>query len=258
MGDFKVYVPTLDEECLIPYTIGALLKVLPPEQIEVIDLGSKDDTLNRIPGGVKIHEVTLPADNSAGRFFTDLKNEFSDRQEWVLWVDGDEIYPVSTLRRIVRWVDGDQTPRRYIRFFWRVLRLHEGRIQSTVEYLSAGPKLFNSKVLHFRRAWPREVVSVRPDVSGRRNPTYVGSEDYFNGMWFWHGVLLKRSSLVQSNVRSKKLFHKNIRYGKLTWEDIVEPWNNDYEGAYKLPWTVSRFDREEHKIDKIGEVLNPL
>ena len=85
--NFKIYVTTLDEERLIGHTIGALLKEFVKEQIEVLDLGSRDATLQNIPAEVKVTNIEMPPLICGGKvrgcFFTELKNMYSKKQEWV-------------------------------------------------------------------------------------------------------------------------------------------------------------------------------
>lgn len=247
LNDFKIYIPTLDEECLIPYTIDALLKVFSPEQIEVIDLGSKDSTVEQISSKVKIHSVTLPKDNS-GEFFTRLKNEYSSRQGWVLWVDGDEIYPTTSLFRVRDWVEAGQLGKHTqigLRVYWKILK--EGYCSK--EYLSAGPKLFNTNKLKFNRAWPNEVTVNRSNDPG------VLHKSLFTGVWFWHGVLLRRSFAEERTSRYKKRLSKTAIYDKhLTWESIDKfPWENDYRGDVEFPWTVMNMSPHDGDYSKTWE-----
>jgi glycosyltransferase involved in cell wall biosynthesis len=242
--DFKIYVTTLDEERLIPYTIEALLKVFPKEQIEVIDLGSKDRTLHRIPEGVRVHNVILPEDGTSGQYFTDLKNYYSKRQEWVLWVDGDEIYPYDSLHRIKDWLyRADEHGQKTVRLYWKVLKEQDGDIYCSNEYLSAGPKLFNSNYQRFRRAWPDEVTVRYKECSP------PGSKSEFNGFWFWHGVLLNRSDARERTARYKKRLSKTDRYNRhMTWEKLKSaPWETDYASRSPREWTVVHMDL--HNLD---------
>lgn len=240
--DFKIYISTLDEDRLIPYTIASLLQVFPPEQIEVIDLGSKDQTLARIPKDVKTHQVDLPA-TDVGAFFTELKNEYSRRQEWVLWVDGDEIYPASSLLKVKAWVEGAQAgdhDHAGERLYWRILKDNDGQWSCSNEYLSAGPKLFNSNYRGFRRAWPKE-VSYRFD---KRTPS-VRHKSEFNDIWFWHGVLLNRSSRGEQTGRRKKRQHKEANYNNfMTWSELTAPpWETQYKSDLRPDWVVVNKER---------------
>lgn len=243
LRDFKIYVPTLNEERLIPYTLQALLNVFPAEQIEVLDLGSTDKTRRGIPSEIKTHGFRLPEGGEenpgkAGAFFTELKNEFSARQEWVLWVDGDEIYPISSLVKMKEWLHQAQSGEhneKFVRLYWRILREREGKIWCSKEYLSAGAKLFNSNFQQFRRAWPRE-VTVQTDLS----VPGPGKKKDFTGLWFWHGVLLQRSVVKEHTARYKKRLSKQGKYDSImTWEKIrAFPWETGYDEEIVLPWTV--------------------
>lgn len=252
LDNFKIYVPTLDEECLIPYTLEALLKVFPKEQIEVIDLGSADSTVRRSKQlGVKVHKIVLP-DEDPGKYYTAVKNDFSARQKWVLWVDGDEIYPTSSLLRLKIWLEAPTGSFCYV--FWKPLRSDNNKLQTTEQYLLAGPKCFNSDRLMFRRAWPKEVIAPRIETDEVRKEN---DQALFNGIWMWHGVLLKRSDSQERNSRRKKREVKLDIYSELTWKSVEAPWDNNYEGDASHNWTVTRFlpnrSREETRREYSGE-----
>lgn len=245
INNFKIYVPVLDEERLIPYTIEALLKVFDPKQIVVLDLGSIDQTLNRIPNGVIVHNIELPKDKNNGAFFTEIKNTYAKRQKYVLFVDGDEIYPTSSLLKVKEWVElglrGEHN-RVGVRVYWKILKELNGNLECSREYLSAGPKLFDSTKLKFKRAWPDE-VTVNTDVDAIPQ----GHKSEFNGVWFWHGVLLERSSIKERTARYKKRLSKVAKYNMyLTWDSIERfPWEDNYVGHIDFPWIVSNMSHSE-------------
>lgn len=255
IADFKIYVTTLDEERLIPHTIAALLKVFPIEQITVIDLGSGDRTQDRVPEGMTLHVRPIPDGrdpitnrNYAGPFFTEIKKEFSEKQEWCLWVDGDEIYPTSVLLKMKAWLEGaiagehDETG---ARVYWKVLKEENGELYVSNEYLSAGPKLFTSKHHNFKRAWPAEVIAPLTDQAN------VGDKKDFNGLWFWHGVLLKRTDAEERTARWKKRAGKEARYNEhLTWSRLaVFPWSYDYDAPTDPDWTVVNMSKTQGDFD---------
>ncbi len=242
--NFKIYITTLDEERLIPHTIAALVKVFEPEQIEIIDLGSKDRTLDRIPEGMVLHHRLMPDGrdpatnrNYSGPAFTALKKAFSEKQEWCLWVDGDEIYPTSVLLKMRAWLEGaidGEHAETALRVYWKVLKEENGDLYISNEYLSAGPKLFSSKHHNFKRAWPAELIAPLTDEVA------VGSKSDFTGIWFWHGVLLKRTDVKERTARKKKRVSKDDRYNKyMTWSKLdVAPWDADYDAPTASDWTV--------------------
>ncbi len=235
---FKIYVTTLDEELLIAQTIGALLEVFSEEQIEVIDLGSSDRTLECIPAGVKVHDESLTDKIEAGKLYTELKNSYSRKQDWVLWVDGDEIYPKQTLEKIRDLMDdpGDEV---MFRLYWRILKFEDDKHYASSEYLCAGPKLFHTDYFHFSRSWPREVVRcltshARSDYNRKARKSH---HDKFNGLWFWHGVLLERSGVDERTARRKKRIGKIAIYDEaMTWERI--DWCDLASQETKQDWTI--------------------
>jgi hypothetical protein len=255
MKDFKIYIPVKDEECLIAYTVGALKQVFDPSLIEVLDLESQDRTVSRVPSGVKVTTVVLPKSTErdpsiTGAAYTQMKNEYSRKQEWVLWVDGDEIYPVSTSKAIVDWVSRAQSGdlnRISDRLYWRVLKEGGGRKYQSREFLSAGPKVFNSRYQGFRRAWPKEVTyDIMEHESFRRH------KKEFTGLWFWHGVLLKRSNNKEPTWRRKKREVKHDIYSSLmTWEEIDRwPWEDGYGAAPLTDWVVVNLHLHSGNLDR--------
>lgn len=236
-ADFHIYVTTLDEENLIGYTIEALLKVFSSQHITVIDLGSKDSTLQCVPAEIEILSETLPrGKGEAGRYYTQMKADYSGGQEWVLWVDGDEIYPTSSLLKMVKWLEDAETGRhdeKALRLYWRTLNMMGGKMQVSKEYLSAGPKLFNSNHFSFKRAWPQEVI-----YPLTHETPLVSDKKEFNGIWFWHGVLLERSHMSDT-ARTKKLLAKKGKYEQyLGWESTKAPWDMHYNAQTEMEWTV--------------------
>lgn len=236
-NNFHIYITTFNEEYLISYTIEALLKVFQPEQVSVIDLGSEDNTLKRIPKNIDIIPKSLPDGCKAGQVFTNMKIKYSKRQDWVLWVDGDEIYPTFSLLRIKEWLDSaerNEHKEKALRLYWKVLQDSFCGISCSREYLSAGPKLFNSHFFSFKRAWPREVIyPCYPNI------TSVKHKKEFNGVWFWHGVLLNRSSIEQTARRKKREIKENRYNQLLTFERIKDyPWNLQYEAEIVPEWAV--------------------
>lgn len=251
--DFRIYIPTLNEEFLIAHTLEALLKVFPASNITVIDLGSRDGTLSKIPSVIEVIREALPANASAGLYYTNLKSKYSRKQEWVLWVDGDEIYPTCVLRNMKSWLEDARTGRhdaKALRLYWKILRNDDtGGMLCSKEYLSCGPKLFNSEYFSFRRAWPREVIY----SIDRNNPPSTGEKWDFNGFWFWHGVLLKRSS-IGSTARSKKKDSKENRYVKyMTWEKTETPWSMQYDVHVSPEWAVLNMSEKQGRLDTLWE-----
>ena len=232
--DFKIYVPVLNEESLINHTVSSLISVF-PGNVEVIDLGSTDKTVRRVPKGVKVHTEPLPPGDPEviGNYYTELKNKYSAKQPWVLWVDGDEIYPTSTLQKIRGIVERGGDGAVSHRLYWRILKQVDGRMCFSKEFLSAGSKLFHSAYQKFVRAWPKEVCSYV-------DPKYMpGGKGDFNGLWFWHGVLLTRTNSLEATGRRKKREAKENSYKVMTWVPFdVVPWNDGFKSEPVKEWTV--------------------
>lgn len=214
-----VYVTIRNDERLIRPCLTPLMKVFP--QVKVIDVGSEDNSLNIIKHlGVPVEEKGV----ISGREYTDLKNEYGKKHDWVFWVDSDEIYEEGMLKKIKEIRIGDPK-HESMRVFWKFVT-EDLRSSS---YKNAGIKAFNPNVFYFRRAWPREVVSYVGDKESYWRKLGIRQEhdvSKFNGIWCWHGRLLKRSSIKEETPKRKKreaLF--NSLNKELKWEQLFKfPW----------------------------------
>ena len=265
LPDFHIYVPILNEEELISSTINALLEVFDASQITVLDLNSTDDSVNRVPRGVSVVQYEFPANKPAGRSYTDMKNEYSRRQKWVFWVDGDEIYTTESLLRLKKWtveaIGGGHLKTQCYRVYWRyVIGDPDRGYETSREFLYAGSKLFNSEIYWFRRAYPREVMARREDatVTG----VSKGRREDFNGVWCWHGSMLRRSSVYTTGDRKKagskkallyspipggtsksQRFGEKTRYELLSWDHTgYLPWENGYDTEAEQGWVAWNFN----------------
>jgi hypothetical protein len=190
-----VYVVCKDEENLITPCVTPLLKVFP--QVEVIDLGSKDSTLDKLASlGCKVHNRPCNAEE-----YPHLKNEFANKHEWVFWVDGDEIYPEENLHLVTKFIDSKN--HHAYRMTWKNLALKKGQIQISTPIIG-GTKLYRPIRYFYRRAWPREVLDSPKGVNGlgrQQGPT-------LNGLWCWHGKFLKRSRIVDFDREQKRQLYR--------------------------------------------------
>ena len=88
-----VYITLLNDEYLIPYSFAAIHKFFP--EVKVLDFGSEDSSCNRIP-----KKSLIRCGKQNPKDYITLKNEFSSKHDQVFWIDADEIYPESSLRKI--------------------------------------------------------------------------------------------------------------------------------------------------------------
>ena len=257
--NFHIYIPVKNEEFLIKDTVQALMEVFPPQQITVIDIGSTDMSIERLPEGVNIVHHEFPANKPAGRSYTDMKNEYSRRQRWVFWVDGDEIYTTESLLLIKDWLlkipDAPIENRQYLEIFWKMFKRDGPSGESYAvanEYVRGGEKIFNSDLYEFRKPWPAEAVAFRGEaVTGIKNPRHKSEiRHQFNGVWCWHGVTLTSRSSVSDTARNKKFQSKYHKYNNnLTWTEIPRlPWyanlphQADYHENTPETWKVWTVD----------------
>jgi len=210
MPDLGVYVTCVNEENLIKVNVEAVRRVFP--QVEVIDLGSTDDTqfvLDRL--GVTTHfEGQMD-----GAKYTQLKNDFSTKHDWVLWVDGDEVWPEESLNRLKGNWKANLHRLTALRIAWRYLVVVDGEIYES-ESLVNGPKMFNVKVHSFVHPWPYETTNGSKDT--RQPRKHAGRQ------WCWHGKMLNRSSKSESSREEKREdyytsfhdHHKNVTWKRLS------------------------------------------
>jgi glycosyltransferase involved in cell wall biosynthesis len=216
-----VYVSTLNEEVLIEDTLRHVVKVFP--QVEVIDLGSKDFTIEcLLRFDIPVHRHTLPVRRTkhdpvnAGTEWTKLKNEYAAKHDWVLFIDGDEIFDEENLLKL-KAKAGDEKYTAY-RVGWKNVRKQGEQIQIS-NIVVNGAKLYKTSEYTFGRSWPREVLRPIGEVHNKEPKEECD-------VWCWHGVMLRRShSVPDSRARDKKRQGKLVEYSKLEWEDTNKwPW----------------------------------
>ena len=227
-----VYVSTLDEEVLIEAALKNVVKVFP--QVEVIDLGSKDSTLEIVRRlGVPINEHVLPDKSSKysfdgpGQKWTELKNEYANKHDWILLLDGDEIFDEENLRRLKAKAYSEPVNGvvRYTAYHigWKMVREVDGQKQVS-EMKPSGTKLYRSSDYSFDRGWPGEILKRNPLIKNNRERNKEPMEAC--DVWCWHGVLLNRSSLPERTARRKKRQERLKYYDEqLKWKDVDKwPW----------------------------------
>ncbi len=219
-----VYVTTLNEEVLIGPVLEAVLQVFP--QVEVIDIGSEDNTLAMVASfNVRVRKHTLPeakykGDHATAQAYTDIKNVYASKHDWVFFIDGDEIYNEENLLKIKEEAaSGEYTA---YRIGWKTLRKTRKGKQVGNTIIN-GPKLYKTSDYEFRRGWPNEVLQHHSEEKDNREPKQEC------GVWCWHGVLLDRTlSIREHTARKKKRHSKRDLYDEtLVWTDIKEwPWTS--------------------------------
>lgn len=236
--DLGVYVSTLDEEVFIEACLKNIVKVFP--EVEVIDLGSTDQTVDIVRRlGVPVNEHILTPPSSKYAFdgppqqWTKLKNDYANKHEWILLLDGDEIFDEENLRRLKAKVFDRTTDvkkhnipvREYTAYHigWRMCRIINGQKQIS-EMKPSGTKLYKSSDYSFDRGWPGEVLKRNPKIDNPRNRAKDIKEEC--DVWCWHTVLLQRSSVPERTARKKKRDERWQYYDEqLSWETVEEwPW----------------------------------
>jgi glycosyltransferase involved in cell wall biosynthesis len=223
--DLGVYISTLDEEVLIEAALENVVKVFP--QVELIDLGSTDKTLESVKRlGVPINQHILTpktskhsTDGPAHQWIA-LKNKYADKHDWIFMIDGDEIWDEENLLKLkAKWENRPESITG-IRIGWRTVREVNG--QKQISPMKAnGPKLYDSSVHRFRRGWPKEVLGAKGD-----HIRVMAPKDECD-VWCWHGVLLLRTeSVPEAGARKAKRLKRWKYYDEqLEWEDVDKwPW----------------------------------
>lgn len=225
--DLGVYISTLDEEILIEAALKNVVKVFP--QVEVIDLGSRDSTVEIVRRlGVPVNEHVLPNKTSKYSFdgpaqaWTALKNEYANKHDWIFILDGDEIFDEDNLRRLKAKAESGAHYTAY-HIGWRMVR-EKGTHKQVSEMKPSGPKMYKSSDYFFDRGWPGEILKRNTDVDNPRERSKDIKEEC--DIWCWHGVLLNRSSLPERTARRKKRLERWKYYDEqLKWEDVDKwPW----------------------------------
>lgn len=231
-----VYISTLNEEVLIEAALKNLVKVFP--QVEVIDLGSTDSTLDiieRLNVPINKHVLNFALSSkytldTPGREWVRLKNKYADKHDWILLLDGDEIFDEDNLLKL-KAKAGVEDPYTAYHIGWKMLR-ETGTQKQISNMLPSGTKLFKSSHYYFKRGWPEEaLVTKRSNLRNRpkgdlRLLQPISDSKYKCDIWCWHGVLLNRSSLPEATARRKKREERYNYYDtQLEWEDIDKwPW----------------------------------
>jgi glycosyltransferase involved in cell wall biosynthesis len=215
-----VYIAVKDEEYLIAPCLMAVKEVFPDPV--VLDFGSTDSTI-RIAEGLGVRVV--PYGTIDPSTYSTIKNSHGEGHDWIFWLDGDEIYPKESLLNIKGIME--TTKFSTINISWRILRQYGGVKQASNLVINGG-KAFKPKEMSYYRGWPREVL-MGPGVKEPKEP--------FNGVWCWHGVMLKRSSTKEQTARRKKRKSKILTYEQYEWETLERSpfnvnssvWDYDYK-----------------------------
>ena len=227
--DLGVYISTLDEEVFIEAALKNLVKVFP--QTMVIDLGSTDKTMEIVKRlGVPYRQHVLkPAtakyslDGPAQQWIA-LKNEYADKHDWILLLDGDEIFDEENLRKLKATFESNDGHTAY-HISWRMCREVDG-VKQVSNPIPSGTKLYKSSDYYFKRGWPCETLKRNPAVA---NPRHRGRDIKEEcDIWCWHCVLLPRTNSVPERTARRKK-----REGRRKFYDTQLEWEN----VDKWPWT---------------------
>jgi len=230
-----VYISLKNDDLYIKDVIKPVLEVFP--QVKIIDLESTDNSIERI----KETRVPYIVHNGiGGEKFTNLKNFYSKKHDWVVWIDSDEIYPVESLLKMKELIEiYSKAPikipikppllveeRKTIRCSWKLVREENGKLFIADKLRMNGHKAFDSRIYTYIDPWPYEVLY--------GNEHLKESKKHYNGVWCWHAVLLERSSVgsVYKDTKGRYTVREKKRQGKL---EMYIP-QYEWKEIEKLPW----------------------
>lgn len=211
-----VYVCALDEDRFIIDCLKPALEVFP--DISVVDLGSTDDTIDKVRSlGVPVFCEKL----AHPREFPDVKNKYSDKHEKVIWIDPDEIYPVDALEKLKYNIEN---PGDYMGFrtAYKQVKEDDRGIWVSNETFSAGVKAHIVSYYYYARAYPNDSLHPRKgSIHGSRKSKAAADFDNY----FWHCVLMNRSSKKENTARAKKRAVRINEFSHCTWTRFDKfPW----------------------------------
>lgn len=198
MLDIGVVLSMKNEEYLVQTTYNCLRKVFPPERIIAFDVGSQDATVEKLQElGVDVR--TFGEVN--GTEYTELKDTLARSFKWCFSVDGDDIYPEASIRRVISLCSS--TSADMVRGHWRNLKGTEGK-KYVSSLVNRGGVCWNTDKVKLVRSWPNERAGHRTDSIALTGDEVITDEAVF----CYHGLLLERSSTAERGQRHKKRIHR--------------------------------------------------
>jgi len=205
MIDLGVYISVFNAEYLIEPCIKAIQKVFPSPII--VDVGSEDNSTRRAEAlGVEV----MKCGRLSGEDYTALKEELATKQKYVFFTDADEVWVKDSLQSIPEFLKKNDV----VNGFWKNLKVEGDEILYS-SLTSRGAVAWNTETFRIHRTWPREKLSSR-DPSLSRAEVEISPE----GVWSWHGVLLKTSPMHDKKNRWKKRAERRDSFASLEWTKI--------------------------------------
>ncbi len=207
MEEFGVYITLKNTERTIEACIMNVIRAF-DFNFTVLDVGSTDSG----PSRVRKMEVSLqelgdlnPVD------YTAMRKEESSKYKRVLWIDADEIWPVTSLlyaRKLVSHYDK-------VTGFWRNVDIRDGKTYAS-SLTFRGSVAWNTEKFWPIRAWPRERLlhnDLEPHTTISPPP---------DSLWCWHAVLLDLSSQPTDGPRKEKRDQRREQFKDLDWTLIKD------------------------------------
>jgi hypothetical protein len=211
-----IYVVASNEDRFIIDCLKPALGVFP--DIAVIDINSTDDTAD------KARSLGVPVfyeKQEHPRQFPDIKNKYSDKHEKVIWIDADEIYPIPVLEKLKRDIEN---PGDYMGFrtAYKQVKEDEQGVWVSEEVFSAGVKAHIVSYYYYVRAYPNDSLHPREgSLHGSRKSKAAADFNYY----FWHCVLMNRSSEKENTARAKKRAIRMNEFAHCNWIKLEKfPW----------------------------------
>ncbi len=202
-SELGVYITLLNDECLIKDCWERIRVVFP--QVVVCDLGCTDDSLKNI----KKAEVESHFNISPGEY-ANWKNHIGSRHHKIVWIDADELWLKGSLIKLKYKLKTEDQ----VLGHWRNLKEENGKLYAS-EMVCKGRFAWDTSKYMVGRTWPKERLYTlnKEDV-----PRPLA--DY--GIYAWHGIFLKRSSVPEEAKRAEKRRLRLAQYSSLQWEEIKE------------------------------------
>lgn len=220
-----------NEDFWIWFTLKSVLPYV--DKILIFDTGSEDLTVKVIKS-IKSAKISFEEKGKVGkRGLINLRQEQIKRTktDWILILDGDEIWPSSQLERLIK--TADQAPSNFVAIFNRVRNcigdVHHFLPEKAGRYQIAGVS-GNLNIRLIRKTPDLEVKGEYPLESYINSDGPIEKQDQnlrFSDSWYLHTTFLKRSSINKAKVSGS--------FGKSKiWEKGIELVSEELPEVFKL------------------------
>ena len=187
MSEITVHCLLRNEEKFVRQAIMSVLPIA--QRVLVYDTGSTDATLD-VVSSIDSDKIEIVQKKSSGsRDLTEYRNEMIEQTttEWFMLVDGDEIYPADSVRRIVD--EMERIPQNIHRIV--VHRRHFVGSFNLISPVDGLGRIFRTSRIRIRKDYPYQTSCLRDNPS---TPFNKFSMQFPEDIFFFHCNYLVRSS----------------------------------------------------------------